>query len=108
VGPFSYDLSTFLFRLPPAARPEILKHYQNAVAHAGWCVASPAELDVLFDSAERARYANLVIWRMQALLEERAAWGFPQLAEIERWFVALDSAPLGHLGPGRCDLSWQA
>jgi hypothetical protein len=90
VGPFSYDLSTFLFRLPAAARREILEQYRNAVAQAGWRLASPAELDVLFDTAECARYANTVIWPVQALLEERADWGFPQLADIERWFMDLD------------------
>jgi hypothetical protein len=91
VGPFSYDLSTFLFRLPAATRRMILEHYRNAVAPAGWRLPSPAELDVLFDTAERARYANTVIWPVQALLENRADWGFPQLADIERWFVDLDS-----------------
>jgi len=91
VGPFSYDLSTFLFRFSPAERPEILQRYQDAVAHAGWRLASPTQLEVLFDTAERARYANRVIWPVQALLQERAAWGFPELAEVERWFRALDS-----------------
>ena len=91
VGPFSYDLSTFLFRLPSALRPEILEHYCNAVAHAGWRLASPAQLEILFDTAERARYANSVIWPAQALVKERADWGFPQLAEIERWFLDFDS-----------------
>ncbi|PYR91836.1 MAG: hypothetical protein DMF84_15960 [Acidobacteria bacterium] len=91
VGPFSYDLSTFLFRLPAASRPQVLEHYRNAVADAAWCLASPAELEMLFDTAERARYANTVIWPVKALLEERAEWGFPQLADIERWFIDLDS-----------------
>jgi len=25
-------------------------------------------------------------------MEEHAAWGFPELAEVERWFQTLDSA----------------
>lgn len=91
VGPFSYDLSTLLFRLPAAARQDILDRYRDAVAHAGWRLASPAHLDLLFDTAERARYANTVIWPVKALLEERADWGFPQLADIERWFMDRDS-----------------
>jgi hypothetical protein len=99
VGSFSYDLSTFLFRLPAASRPEILEHYRNAVARAGWRLASPADLDVLFDTAERARYANSVIWPVQALLAERADWGFPQLAEIEGWFLDLDSTAPTRTGP---------
>jgi hypothetical protein len=46
---------------------------------------------LLCDTAERARYANRVIWPVHALLQERAAWGFPELAEVERWFEALDA-----------------
>ena len=91
VGPFSYDLSTFLFRFPPAERRGILERYRDAVTRAGGHVASPSELGVLFDTAERARYANRVIWPVQALMQERAAGGFPELAEVERWFQALDA-----------------
>jgi aminoglycoside phosphotransferase (APT) family kinase protein len=97
VGPFSYDLSTFLFRFRRSERPEILERYRRAVARAGWRVGSPSELDVLFDTAERARYANGVIWPVHALLQEGAAWGFPQLAEVERWFQGLDSSPPPHI-----------
>jgi aminoglycoside phosphotransferase (APT) family kinase protein len=91
VGPFSYDLSTFLFRFPPAERWGILERYRDAVAGAGWRVASRSELEVLFDTAERARYANRVIWPVHALMQEHADWGFPELAEVERWFQALDA-----------------
>jgi phosphotransferase family enzyme len=92
VGPFSYDLSTFLFRFPPAERSGILERYRDAVAGAGCHVASPSELEVLFDTAERARYANRVIWPVQALMHERADWAFPELAEVERWFEAFEPA----------------
>lgn len=91
VGPFSYDLSTFLFRFPPTQRPAILSLYREAVARAGWHLADAEDLQLLFDTAERSRYANRVIWPAQALLEQRAAWGFPELAEVERWFEGLDS-----------------
>ena len=94
VGPFTYDLSTLLFRLPGAARQEILDRYRDGVAQAGWRLASPAHLDILFDTAECARYANTVIWPVKALLEDRADWGFPQLADIERWFLDLESENL--------------
>jgi aminoglycoside phosphotransferase (APT) family kinase protein len=97
VGPFSYDLSTFLFRFPPAERPAILALYREAVARAGWHLAGVEELQLLFDTAERARYANRVIWPVQALLDHRAAWAFPELAEVERWFVALDSLSPTHI-----------
>ena len=91
VGPFSYDLSTFLFRFPAELRPGILETYRDAAARAGWRLGSPQDLEVLFDTAERARYANRVIWPAAALLQEQAAWGFPELAEVERWFEALDA-----------------
>jgi len=93
VGPFSYDLSTFLFRFPPAERPWVLEYYRKAVARAGWRLAPARELQLLFDTAERARYANRVIWPALALLQERADWGFPELAEVERWFRELDRCP---------------
>src|SRR5207247_6340730 len=35
VGPFSYDLSTFLLRLPEDDRPWILQGYADATARAG-------------------------------------------------------------------------
>ncbi len=91
VGPFSYDLSTFLFRFPPPERPGIIDLYRAAMARAGRRLPSPAALQVLCDTAERARYANCVIWPALALLHDAAAWGFAGLAEVERWFQVLDS-----------------
>jgi len=91
VGPFSYDLSTFLFRFPRSERPGIIELYRRAAARAGRCLPSLAALQVLCDTAERARYANCVIWPALALLRDEAAWGFPGLAEVERWFQVLDS-----------------
>jgi hypothetical protein len=91
VGPFSYDLSTFLFRFPLVDRPAILALYREAVARAGWRLAGADELQLLFDTAERARYANRVIWPALALVDQHAAWGFPELAEVERWFQDLDA-----------------
>jgi hypothetical protein len=44
VGPFTYDLSTLLFRLPPAERPRILERYRRAVARALGRVAEHVEL----------------------------------------------------------------
>jgi len=93
VGPLSYDLSTFLSRFPAAARPWILERYRQAVSRAGWRLASPPELDLLFDTAKRARCANRVIWPVLALLREHADWGFLELAEVERWFQALERLP---------------
>jgi len=92
VGPFSYDLSTLLFRFPPDQRAGILEQYRRAVERAGCRLAPTPHLQLLFDTAERARYANRIIWPALALVREDAAWGFPELAEVERWFQALDRA----------------
>ncbi len=92
VGPASYDLSTFLFRFPRSDRPWILEAYRRRVVGAGWPLPPDGELNALFETAEYARYANRIIWPAVALLEEQAAWGFEQLAEVERWFDAFEPA----------------
>ena len=89
VGPATYDLSTFLYRFAPSDRPWILEAYARAVAPSGWTLPSAPELNALFETAEYARYANRIIWPAVALLEEGAAWGWDQLAEVERWFDAM-------------------
>lgn len=87
VGPFSYDLSTFLLRFPLARRQSILEHYREAVARrGGWQLPGPAELNFLFETAEYARFANRVIWPAIALLMDKADWGFEVLSEIDQWF----------------------
>jgi len=92
VGPVSYDISTFLYRFPKTERPWILSLYRAALARAGWRLPADPDLNALFETAEYARYANRVIWPAVALLEESAPWGFAQLAEVERWFDALEPA----------------
>ncbi len=92
VGPATYDLSTFLYRFPKPERPWILEAYRRAVARAGWRLPPARDLNALFETAEYARYANRVIWPAAALLQEHAAWGWDQLAEVERWFDALEPA----------------
>ena len=96
VGPFAYDLSTLLFRFPLVERTAVLDAYRRAVARAGWSLPPAAELNLMCETAELARYANRVIWPALALVHEQAAWGFAELAEVERWFEALDD--------GRSDL----
>src|SRR5438445_3024108 len=66
VGPFSYDLSTFLMRFSPAERPWILSRYRQAVALVGWRLPAERELNVLFETAEYARFANRVAWAAMA------------------------------------------
>ena len=88
VGPFSYDLSTFLMRFSPAERPWLLSHYRQAVAVVGWRLPAERELNVLFETAEYARFAIRVAWAAMAWLHDGAEWVPVELAEIERWFEA--------------------
>jgi len=93
VGPASYDLSTFLYRFAKRERPWILEAYRRHVARAGGRLPPDRELNLSFETAEYARYANRVIWPAAAILQQKAAWGWEQLAEVERWFDALEPAP---------------
>jgi len=88
VGPFSYDLSTFLMRFSPAERPWLLSHYRQAVAVAGWRLPAERELNVLFETAEYARFAIRAAWAAMAWLHDGAEWVPVELAEIARWFEA--------------------
>jgi hypothetical protein len=89
VGPASYDLSTFLYRFDSTDRPWILRLYREAVAQDGWEVPSDRELNLLFETAECARYASCAAeaarWACRG-----AGWGFAQLVEIDRWFADLE------------------
>lgn len=89
IGPFSYDLSTFLFQFPSCYRPWIWDCYRQSVEGVGWRLPDLANLILLCETAECARYANSVIWPAIALLRDRAEWAFAQLAEVERWFEDL-------------------
>jgi hypothetical protein len=88
-GPFSYDLSILLYRFGAEARAWILDRYRKAVVRTGWRLAPVAELNLLFDTAECARYAYRISWPAIALLRDGAQWGFGELAEIDGWFEAL-------------------
>jgi hypothetical protein len=46
-------------------------------------------LNLLFESAECARYASRAVWPAIALLRDGAAWGIEELAQVEGWFAAL-------------------
>ena len=89
VGPLAYDLSTFLMRFPSAERPWILDRYRQRLSLAGVRLPSEHELNVLFETAECARFANRVSFAAMAWLHEGADWVPIELAEIERWFEAL-------------------
>jgi hypothetical protein len=88
-GPIAYDVSFFLSRFAAAERGWILERYRTAVARAGWRLPAPATLNLLFETAECARCANRILWPAVALLHDGGTWGFIELAEIDRWFGAL-------------------
>lgn len=97
VGPASYDVSTVLYRAPVEERAWIIERYRQAVEARGWTLPTNDELNLLFHTAETARYASCIPWPVIAL-NEGADWGAPHLVEIERWFDEL-RFPL--LGDGR-------
>jgi thiamine kinase-like enzyme len=92
-GPFSYDVSTFLYRSSAEERPWILQRYRQAVERVGWRLPGHEELNLLFHTAESARYAHCILWAAMALLHEDAEWAVGELVEFARWFEAL-RAPL--------------
>jgi aminoglycoside phosphotransferase (APT) family kinase protein len=88
VGPVTYDLSTFLYRLAPEDRPWIVARYREAAARRGWHLPDDPTLNQLFETAECARYAcNLGDAALAAAQGEW--WGFPMMEEIESWFADL-------------------
>jgi Phosphotransferase enzyme family len=92
VGPLTYDLSTFLYRFPVQHRPWILDRYQQSVAPLAWRAPAAADLNLLLETAELSRLANSLVWPCVAAAQTQAPWAFDSLAEIERWFEALEPA----------------
>ena len=92
-GPCSYDVSTFLYRSSAEERPWILQRYREAVERVGWRLPGQEELNLLFHTAESARYAHCVLWAAMALLHEDADWAVGELIDFARWFEEL-RAPL--------------
>jgi hypothetical protein len=90
VGPIAYDLSAFLRRFPARHRAWILDAYRDAAGRLGWCLPVDRDLNLLFETAERARFANCAIWPALALVQDGAAWGFEALAEVAGWFDKLE------------------
>jgi len=90
VGPASYDLSTFLLRFPIHHRQWILDLYRESAGGLGWRLPATRDLNLLFETAECARFANRAIWPAIALLTDRTEWGFDELAAVEQWFEALE------------------
>jgi Ser/Thr protein kinase RdoA (MazF antagonist) len=90
VGPVTYDLSTFLSRFPPSERQKLLDHYRESLGDELWELPTAELLNYLFDTAERARIANLLIWPAIAIFNDDTGWGWEELAMIGQWFEALE------------------
>jgi hypothetical protein len=91
VGPVAYDLSTFLRRFPTDRRQSICELYGQATERAGWRLSIGEELNFAFDTAERARFANLAVWPALALAQGAGGgWAFERLASIEEWFDSME------------------
>jgi phosphotransferase family enzyme len=100
VGPMSYDLSTFLLRFPASQRAWILDLYTHSLEAGSWRPPGHARLNLLCETAELARYANCVVWPAHAIAREGKAWGWNALAEVERWFLAIQPVlPLERVTP---------
>jgi hypothetical protein len=62
------------------------------VAPLGWRAPAAGALNLLLETAEISRLANSLIWPCIAAVQTQAAWVFDSLAEIERWFEAVEPA----------------
>jgi Phosphotransferase enzyme family len=88
-GPFSYDLSTFLYRSSPEERPWILQQYREAVQRAGWRLPEIEELNLQLHTAESSRYVHYLLFAAMALLHDEAEWAIDAIIDGDRWFEAL-------------------
>jgi Phosphotransferase enzyme family len=89
VGPLTYDLSTFLYRFSPAERPWILGDYREAAARWGSSLPADEDLNLLFETAECARFACCLAEAALAACRGEG-WGLEELAEIDTWFERLE------------------
>jgi hypothetical protein len=88
-GPFSYDLSTFLYRSAPEERPWILQQYRAAVEREGWQLPGLDELNLLFHTAESSRYVHCVLFAAMALVHDDADWAVQDIIDWDGYFAAL-------------------
>ena len=88
-GPFSYDLSTFLYCSAPEERPLILGRYREVVERAGWRLPALEELNLLLHTAESSRYVHCLLFAAMALLHDDAEWAVNAIIDWDRWFEAI-------------------
>jgi len=92
VGPALYDVSTFLFRFAPEERRKLWELYRRELGAVSWSLPDEPELNLLCETAEHARIANLLIWPALAALRGDEDAGFEQLSYVEKWFDELGPA----------------
>jgi thiamine kinase-like enzyme len=91
VGPISYDLSTFLLRCPPRHRPWILQAYRRETERVGgWQLPSDEELNLVFETAEYARFSSVVRGSAHAARSPDAEWAVDRLESIDGWFESYE------------------
>src|SRR5207237_8533645 len=83
-GPFSYDLSTFLYQSSAEERPWIVRRYRDAVDRAGVSFPGTEELNLLCHTAERARYAQCMLFDAIHALHAARARGIQQRIDAQR------------------------
>jgi Ser/Thr protein kinase RdoA (MazF antagonist) len=90
VGPVSYDVSTFLSRLPPRDRGWVLDRYRAVLGRAGLVLPADKELGRLFDLAEASRLANCVIWPALDAWDggAQSQWAWDELEQVDQWFAS--------------------
>jgi aminoglycoside phosphotransferase (APT) family kinase protein len=89
VGPFSYDLSTFLYRSAAEERLWLLGRYRAAAERAGRHLPGTEELNLLFHTAESARFAHSILFDAMAVLNDGAVWAIERLMDYALWFETL-------------------
>ena len=66
-----------------------MRRYRAAVERSGWTLPDDATLNLLFHTAECARYAHCILFAALALLHDGAEWAIGELMDFEHWFRAL-------------------
>jgi len=89
VGLFSFDLSTFLYRSAAEERVWLLDRYRAAAERAGRHLPRTEELNLLFHTAESARFAHSILFDAMAVLNDGAGWAIERLMDYARWLETL-------------------
>ena len=78
-------------RFGPGHRHWILDAYRRETERvAGWRLPSDEDLDLLFETAEYARFSSVVRDAARAVDSVHAQWAVEQLESIDAWFEAYE------------------